>query len=180
MQNLGRVTDPKDLGRQDDPLGPQSTITAAVTGGVSSTADFDLAVLTIPAGYVSVAGQAFFADVLARFTKANGGVDLNIWVKINGTKVGTVTLTQTNPSQTDTAKQIASRITVRSVGPTGMLGVITHVNSQRDGNNIQIQNGYGTITINTANAITITVGANLSVSNAGHSLTAEFARIGQL
>jgi hypothetical protein len=178
MQNLGRRTGPYDVAIQAGLPGPGAVLLADVTGGVNSTADFDFASLTIPAGFSVAAGMTWIAEAMGTFTKASGGMNIVNWIKINGTKVATTTLAQGNSARTGDPFQMRGGVTLRSIGATGVVAATLSI-LHRESTTVEQGVSSGSLVVDTANAITITVGGNLSVANAGHAMTATYARVGQ-
>lgn len=177
MKYLGPRSDPRNLAIQAGLPGPRAVLLAASTGGVNTTADFEFASLVIPAGFLIETGLVWTAEFMAYFTKATGTMNVVPWVKINGTKVAAITLSQANAAQTNQPLHYRAAVTVRSLGASGVLAAsamaVKGTTAQVGGSN------GGTVTLDTSAAVTIAVGANLSVANAGHSLTAHFAKVGQ-
>lgn len=178
MQYLGTKAGPNDIAVQAVLPGPQAVILADVTGGVNSTADVPFATLTIPAGFSVLAGMTWIAEAFGHFTKSNGAMNLQFWVKINGTKVAVTTHAQGNGAQTQTPLHARAGITLRSLGAAGVIGVSLH-STHLEAATVEMGGASGTITVDTGAAITIAIGANLSVANAGYSVTATYARVGQ-
>ena len=173
----GSRTAPLDLAVQAGLPGPRSVLLAPLTGGVSTTADFEFASLVVPAGFLIETGLVWTAEFIASFTKATGTMNLVPWVKVNGTKLAAVTLAQANAAQTAQPVHYRAALTVRSLGASGVIAISSMAVK---GTTAQVGGSAGdTITLDTSASVTIAVGANLSVANAGHSLTAHFAKVGQ-
>ncbi len=100
-------------------------------------------------------------------------------VKINGTKVAIATFAQGNGARTALPARFEAGFTIRSIGVSGVIAVATHVTGNLLNGNVGAGGASGTVTVDTGNAVTLAIGANLSAANAGHSLTAKYAKVGQ-
>lgn len=150
----------------------RSILTSAVTGGASSTADFTLLTLTIPAN------RLLAGDVLELFINGTvnhpsaPGTTISYWVKIGATKVMTITYT---PAATMTAMPFAfnARVVTRSVGAAGVIACGGEMTSHTSATNVFRYAGTpATATQDTTASFNITVGGTFSNSNAGNLMTA--------
>lgn len=156
----------------------RAIITTQYTGGASTTADQNINTLTIPAGQFQI-GDTLQVTVRGLWSKPNsGGTSINFWVKVNGTKITTITYT---PGATATALpfKVDADLVCRTIGGTGTIFANgdAFINTNATTGFARIQGNGINQTVDTTAAVTITVGYNFSNSNASNNITANIANI---
>lgn len=156
----------------------RSIITTQYTGGASTTADQNITTLTIPAGQFRV-GDALQVTLRGLWTKPNsGGTTINFWVKVNGTKITTITY---QPAGTATALpfKVEADLVCRTIGGTGIITANgdAFLSTNATTGFARVQGNSNNQTIDTTAAVTITVGYNFSNSNTSNNITANIANI---
>ena len=158
----------------------RSIITTQYTGGASTTADQNIITLTIPAGQFRV-GDALQVTLRGLWTKPNSiGTTINFWVKVNGTKITTITY-QPGAIATATALpfKVEADLVCRTIGGTGTIFANGNAFLSTDATTgfARIQDNGINQTVDTTAAVTVTVGYNFSNSNASNNITANIANI---
>lgn len=141
------------------------TLSTTSTGGINTTADFDIGTLTIPANTLKV-GDVIHLTTNQNITKATGTVIYSSYFKVNGAKTVVFAKALSIAASGALGTRSFAVFTVRSIGVGGVLvfGGYGVQGTTMDG----VNNSSPLITINTTAAVTITAGASLSAANAGH------------
>lgn len=160
----------------------RTILTAAVSGGSSSTEDINVLSLTI-------SPDTTFAGACYRIT-LNGTIAIakpllisttvNIWVKVGSTKVAVLTFTSM-ATRTDTLFSVDFFITVRTIGASGTVYVSGNGTwQQTDTSQLTVFGNGPAATVDNTSNFPITVGFNFSNSNASNNLTAQTGIILQI
>lgn len=156
----------------------RAVITTQYTGGASTTADQNITTLTIPANRLQI-GDIINANLRGLWTKPNSGsTTINFWIKVNGTKITTITY---QPTATATALpfKVEADLVCRTIGGTGT--IFANGNAFLSTNTTtgfaRVQGSGLSQTVDTTATITITLGYNFSNSNASNNITANIANI---
>lgn len=152
----------------------RTTLSTTATGGINTTADFDIGTLTIPANTLQV-GDVIQIVSNQNVAKGTGAVVYSAWFKVNGAKTGIYGKSFGNAASASNGVRVFVILTVRSIGAGGVLvfGGYGVQGTTTDG----INNNNPTITVNTTAAITLAVGANFSVANASHIISSHGGEI---
>lgn len=155
----------------------RTVLTAAVTGGASTTSDVTLASLVIP-GSELLAADVIKFFVLGDWNKPNAGTNtVRLWVKVNGVDAGTITYA-TNSSVTDQPISFDGELVIRSIAAAGVVTGGLRAFIHRTATAFDLRASQGTnATVNTQTDITITVGIGFATSNANNRVTAEILTI---
>ncbi len=155
----------------------RTVLTAAVTGGASSTADITLATLTIPGAEHRI-GDVIKFFVLGNWDKPNSGTNIiRLWVKVNGVSAGTLSYT-TNSAVTNRAISFDGALVIRTLAASGNVVGGLRAFIHRTATAVDTRSTQGDIaTVNTQADLTITVGIGFGTSNAGNRFTAEILNI---
>lgn len=158
----------------------EAILTSNLSGGASTTADVAIQTLTIQ-GTDSHLKDLFEVEFHGVWTKPlAGGSSLSLWIKVNGTKEATVTIT---PTATVTAQGFHYRglVTVRQIGANG--SVMSSGNAVLNTTATAATSLHSTdvtpVTVNTTTNWTIQTGFNFSNSNASNNVTVVNAKIHQ-
>lgn len=153
---------------------PSANLGATVTGGVNSTADVVGLSLSIPAG--AQVGDSYRLRAAGTVTQAAVATNFNMFYAINGARFSTNTFTMGASAVANSGWSIDAVITIRSTGSSGQAigtsGLIFRTTA--------IAPASALTAVNTTAALTLTVGATLSVANAGHSLSVITASISKM
>lgn len=155
----------------------RTVLTAAVTGGASTTADVTLASLVIPGSELRAADVIKFF-VLGDWNKPNTGTNtVRLWVKVNGVDAGTITYA-TNSSVTNQPISFDGELVIRSIAAAGVItgGLRAFIHRTATATDLRASQGTDA-TVNTQTDITITVGIGFATSNANNRVTAEILTI---
>lgn len=157
----------------------RTVLTAAWSGGASTTADQTILTLVVPAGQLQV-GDIIEYQLRGVWTKPyQAGTYIQVWVKVNGTRTGDV---QYTPTGGVTARPFALKgfLTVRSVGSTGVILGSGDAQFMTNATTTvtMVANG-GAVTTDTTATVTITMGIVFSNSNASNNVTANIGFIKQ-
>lgn len=152
----------------------RTTLSTTATGGINTTADFDIGTLTIPANTLQV-GDVIQIVSNQNIAKGTGAVVYSAWFKVNGAKTGVYGKAFGNAASASNGVRVFVILTVRSIGAGGVLvfGGYGVQGTTTDG----INSNNPTITVNTTAAITLAVGANFSVANASHIISSHGGEI---
>ncbi len=158
----------------------RTILTAAVSGGSSSTADINVLSLTISPD-TTFAGACYRITLNGTITKPLSiGTTVNIWVKVGSTKVAVLTFTPT-AARTNTLFSVDFFITVRTIGASGTVYVSGNGTWQQTATSQLTAFGNGPVaTVDNTSNFPITVGFNFSNSNASNNLTAQTGIILQI
>lgn len=157
----------------------RTVLTANVTGGASTTADFNLITFTIPAGQ-QLPGDCYRFEIRGTWDHPNsGGSTISFWVKFGNTKIATVTIT---PGKAVTSQPFHFKglIVCQSVGAAGTVavGCAARINTTATAS-IDADATPAVGTVNNAGSYNIVLGANFSNSNASNLVTAIVGEIYQ-
>jgi len=150
------------------------TLSTTATGGINTTADFDIGTLTIPANTLKV-GDVIHIVTNQNIAKGTGGVIYSAWFKVNGAKTGVYAKSFGNAASGANGVRVFAILTVRSIGVGGVL-VFGGYGVQGTGTD-GINNNNPVITVNTTAAMTVAIGANFSVANASHVISSHGGEI---
>lgn len=158
----------------------KNVIVSAVSGGASSTADINIATLTIDPLTVEI-GSIYRVILNGVITKPfSNGTTVNLWIKIGTNKVAVLTFTPTAP-RTATPFSTEFLITVRSIGASGNVYVSGTGAWRQTATTELIAFGDGPVAvINNTVSFPITVGFNFSNSNASNNVTVQTGAILQI
>jgi hypothetical protein len=150
------------------------TLSTTATGGINTTADFDIGTLTIPANTLQV-GDVIQLVSNQNIAKGSVGVIYSAWFKVNGAKTTIYAKSFGAAASGANGVRVFAILTVRSIGTGGVLvfGGYGVQGTGIDG----INNNSPTITVNTTAAITVAVGANFSVANASNVISSHGGEI---
>ena len=155
----------------------RTVLTAAVTGGASTTADVTLASLVIPGSELRAADVIKFF-VLGDWNKPNTGTNtVRLWVKVNGVDAGTITYA-TNSNVSNQPISFDGELVIRSIAAAGVVtgGLRAFIHRTATAFDLRVSQGTDA-TVNTQTDITITVGIGFATSNANNRVTAEILTI---
>lgn len=155
-------------------------LTSNLSGGASTTADVVIQTLTIQ-GTDSHLQDLFEVEFHGVWTKPSaGGSSLSLWVKVNGTKEATVTITPTG-NVNNQGFHYKGLVTVRQIGANG--SVMASGNAVLNTTATAATSLHSTdvtpVTVNTTTNWTIQTGFNFSNSNASNNVTVVNAKIHQ-
>lgn len=155
-------------------------LTSNLSGGASTTTDVAIQTLTIQASD-SHLQDLFEVEFHGVWTKpAAGGSSLSLWIKVNGTKEATVTIT-TLGSVNNQGFHYKGLVTVRQIGANG--SVMASGNAVLNTTATAATSLHSTdvtpVTVNTTTNWTIQTGFNFSNSNASNNVTVINAKIHQ-
>lgn len=158
----------------------RTVLTSQVTGGASTTANFTLMTLNIPANRLQV-GDVLDFVIHGQNTKTNsGGSVIEYWVAIGGTQVITLSFTP-GAAVTNQPFVVRGRIAVRSIGGAGVLACGADAISHTATNTVFPRSAAPAITTkDTTSVITVTIGGRYSNNNAGNLMTAVHGEICQI
>lgn len=158
----------------------RTVLTSPVTGGASTTANFTLMTLTVPANRLQV-GDVLEFTIHGRNTKTNsGGSVIEYWVSIGGTQCITLSFTP-GTGITNQPFVVRGRIVVRSIGGSGALVCAADALSHTTATAVFPRTSAPTVnTRNTTTSLVVAVGGRYSSSNAGNLMTAEHGEICQI
>ena len=152
----------------------RTALSTTATGGINTTADFDIGTLTIPANTLQV-GDVIQIVSNQNIAKGTGGRVYSAFFKVNGAKTVIYAKTFPNGASSANGARVFAILTVRSIGASGVLvfGGYGVQGTTTDG----INNNNPTITVNTTLAITVSVGANFSTANAANIISSHGGEI---
>lgn len=158
----------------------KAILTSNLSGGASTTADVAIQTLTIQASD-SHLQDLFEVEFHGVWTKpAVGGSSLSLWIKVNGTKEATVTIT-TLGTVNNQGFHYKGLVTVRQIGANG--SVMASGNAVLNTTATAATSLHSTdvtpVTVNTTTNWTIQTGFNFSNSNASNNVTVVNAKIHQ-
>lgn len=150
------------------------TLSTTATGGINTTADFDIGTLTIPANTLHV-GDVIQIVSNQNIAKGSGAVIYSAWFKVNGAKTAIYAKSFGAAASGANGVRVFAILTVRNIGAGGVL-VFGGYGVQGTGTD-GISNNNPVITVNTTAAITVAVGANFSVANASNVISSHGGEI---
>lgn len=155
-------------------------LTSNLSGGASTTADVAIQTLTIQ-GTDSHLQDLFEVEFHGVWTKPPaGGSSLSLWIKVNGTKEATVTITPI-ANVNNQGFHYKGLVTVRQIGANG--SVMASGNAVLNTTATAATSLHSTdvtpVTVNTTTNWTIQTGFNFSNSNASNNVTVVNAKIHQ-
>lgn len=155
-------------------------LTSNLSGGASTTADVAIQTLTIQ-GTDSHLQDLFEVEFHGVWTKPPaGGSSLSLWIKVNGTKEATVTITPA-ANVNNQGFHYKGLVTVRQIGANG--SVMASGNAVLNTTATAATSLHSTdvtpVTVNTTTNWTIQTGFNFSNSNASNNVTVVNAKIHQ-
>ena len=158
----------------------RAILTSNLSGGASTTADVAIQTLTIQ-GTDSHLQDLFEVEFHGVWTKPPaGGSSLSLWIKVNGTKEATVTITPT-ANVNNQGFHYKGLVTVRQIGANG--SVMASGNAVLNTTATAATSLHSTdvtpVTVNTTTNWTIQTGFNFSNSNASNNVTVVNAKIHQ-
>jgi hypothetical protein len=149
------------------------TLSTTSTGGINTTADFDMGTLTIPANRLRV-GDVIIFNTVQNVAKGTGNRNFISYFKINGTKIVVQTQSMGVSSFTAANTMLCGMITVRSIGTSGVL-VYSATGSYRSISNPNVFSSLvsanPTFIVDTTQNIDITTGASFSTANASNLIS---------
>lgn len=151
----------------------RTTISTTSTGGINTTADFDMGTLTIPANRLRV-GDVIIFNTVQNVAKGSGNRNFIAYFKINNNKIVVQTQSMGNSAFTAANTTLRGMITVRSIGTNGVL-VYSATGSYSSANNPNVFSSLvstnPTVTVDTTQDISITTGARFSSANASNLIS---------
>jgi len=151
----------------------RTTISTTSTGGINTTADFDMGTLTIPANRLRV-GDVIIFNTVQNVAKGSGNRNFIAYFKINDNKIVVQTQSMGISAFTAANTMLRGMITVRSIGTNGVL-VYSATGSYSSTYNPNVFSSLvstnPTVTVDTTQDISITTGARFSSANASNLIS---------
>lgn len=152
------------------------TLTSQIQAS-NTNADTDILVMSVSANALA-AGSTFRVVVYGSSDNSSTGGTINFWIKVDGTKIVTLSLATPASSQTSKGFEFNGLVTFRTIGASGSVfgGMALSSSAPTGTTQDAIANSSGT-TVDTTATVTITAGFNWSAAVSGNILNANLASI---